>query len=112
MPCLHECNKRCEASVNLNELNETEIIYVARVPGRHVLSVDILLGTRFLAYCTAPGRAMLPSLPTIRISTSAMFPLPHRFSIIRVGPWPRSTSASPRPAGLRRGWSATWPPSS
>jgi IclR family transcriptional regulator, pca regulon regulatory protein len=62
MPYLHECNKRCEESVNLSELNKTEIIYVARVPGRHVLSVDILLGTRFPAYCTAPGRAMLAFL--------------------------------------------------
>ncbi len=63
MPYLRECNKRCEESVNLSELNETEIIYVARVPGRHVLSVDVLLGTRFPAYCTAPGRAMLAFLP-------------------------------------------------
>ena len=63
MPRLHECNKRCEESVNLSELHDTEIIYVARVPGRHVLSVDILLGTRFPAFCTAPGRAMLAFLP-------------------------------------------------
>lgn len=62
-PFLAECNQRCEETVNLTELDGAEVVYVARFPSRHAVSVDVLLGTRLPAYCTAPGRAILSQLP-------------------------------------------------
>lgn len=62
-PFLMEANRKSEETVNLTELDGTEVVYVARVPSRHVISVDVILGTWLPAYCTAPGRAMLACLP-------------------------------------------------
>lgn len=62
-PFLMEANRKCEETVNLTELDGTEVVYVARVPSRHVISVDVILGTWLPAYCTAPGRAILSALP-------------------------------------------------
>jgi IclR family pca regulon transcriptional regulator len=62
-PLLYEANKQCGESLNLSELIDTEIVYVARAPGHHVISVDILLGTRMPAYAAAAGRTMLAFLP-------------------------------------------------
>lgn len=62
-PLLYEANRRCGETVNLTELVDTEVVYVARVPGRHVISVDIFLGTRVPAYASAAGRAILAQLP-------------------------------------------------
>ena len=67
MTHLRDANRRTEESVNLTELDDTEVVYIARVPSRHVLNIDILLGTRLPAYCTAPGRAMLGFLPEERV---------------------------------------------
>lgn len=58
-PHLYEVNRICGESVNITELIGTEVIFVARVPGRHLISVDIFLGMRVPAYACAPGRAML-----------------------------------------------------
>jgi PcaR/PcaU/PobR family beta-ketoadipate pathway transcriptional regulator len=62
-PYLLEANRRAEETVNLTELDGTEVVYVARVPGRHHITVDVVLGTWLPAYCLAPGRAMLAFLP-------------------------------------------------
>ena len=63
MPYLLEANKRAEETVNLTEMNGTDVVYVARVPSRHQVAVDVVLGTQLPAYCLAPGRAMLAFLP-------------------------------------------------
>ncbi|HLI14416.1 MAG TPA: IclR family transcriptional regulator C-terminal domain-containing protein [Alphaproteobacteria bacterium] len=65
-PFLAEANKRCEETVNLTELDGSEVVYVARFPSWHAVSVDVVLGTRLPAFCTAPGRAMLAFLPEAR----------------------------------------------
>ncbi|MBT6117242.1 MAG: helix-turn-helix domain-containing protein [Rhodospirillaceae bacterium] len=62
-PFLMEANRESEETVNLTELDGTEVVYVARVPSRHVISVDVILGTWLPAYCSAPGRAILSALP-------------------------------------------------
>jgi len=66
MAYLRDANRRTEETVNLTELDDTEVVYIARVPSRHVMNIEILLGTRLPAYCTAPGRAMLGFLPEER----------------------------------------------
>jgi DNA-binding IclR family transcriptional regulator len=59
---LLDASKRTDETVNLTELDGTEVIYVSRLPSRKVISVDIILGARLPVYCTAPGRAMLSQM--------------------------------------------------
>lgn len=58
-PLLYEANAQCGESLNLTELWDTEVVYVARAPGRHAISVDLLLGTRLPAFAAAAGRVFL-----------------------------------------------------
>lgn len=66
-PYLLEASKRTDETINLTELDDTEVIYVSRFPSRRVISVDIVLGARLPTFCTAPGRAMLAQLPDARV---------------------------------------------
>jgi len=63
MPYLLQLSKETEETVNLTMLDGTDIVYLARFVSRHVLSIDVMVGTRLPAYCTAPGIAMLSRLP-------------------------------------------------
>jgi PcaR/PcaU/PobR family beta-ketoadipate pathway transcriptional regulator len=63
MPLLYQANRRCGESLNITERLDTEVVFIARVPGQHVISVDIFLGARVPAYASAPGRAILAHLP-------------------------------------------------
>ncbi len=60
---LYELNKAIDSTVNLTELDDTDIIYVVRYPGRRVVTVDVVLGMRRPAYCSAGGRAILSTMP-------------------------------------------------
>jgi IclR family pca regulon transcriptional regulator len=65
---LYELNKAIDATVNLTELDGTDIIYVVRYPGRQVVTVDVVLGMRRPAFCTASGRAILATLPDAEVA--------------------------------------------
>ena len=41
------------------ELEGDEIVYIARFPSLHAVSVDLHIGSRLPAFCTAAGRAIL-----------------------------------------------------
>jgi len=58
-PHLEALNKRTGETVNLMELEGDEIVYVARFPSLHAVSVDLHVGSRLPAFCTAAGRAIL-----------------------------------------------------
>jgi DNA-binding IclR family transcriptional regulator len=58
-PHLEALNKRTGETVNLMELEGQEIVYVARFPSLHAVSVDLHVGSRLPAFCTAAGRAIL-----------------------------------------------------
>lgn len=60
---LYELNKSLDATLNLTELDGTDVIYVVRYPGRQTVTVDVVLGMRRPAYCTASGRAILATMP-------------------------------------------------
>jgi IclR family pca regulon transcriptional regulator len=62
MPYLLQLSRETEETVNLTMLDGTDIVYLARFMSRHVLSIDVMVGTRLPAYCTAPGIAMLSCL--------------------------------------------------
>ena len=58
-PHLEALNRRTGETVNLMELEGDEIVYVARFPSLHAVSVDLHVGSRLPAFCTAAGRAIL-----------------------------------------------------
>lgn len=62
-PYLLEAHRRTNETVNLTERDGTDVIYVSRLPGRDVISADLVIGSRLPAYCTAPGRAILAAMP-------------------------------------------------
>ncbi|HTV67345.1 MAG TPA: IclR family transcriptional regulator C-terminal domain-containing protein [Rhizobiaceae bacterium] len=55
-----QLNESCSAAV----LSGEDVVYVARVPGRTILSVALHVGTRLPAYCTSMGRVLLSGLPS------------------------------------------------
>jgi IclR family pca regulon transcriptional regulator len=52
-------HESCSASV----LDGHEIVYLARVPTRRIMSVNLSIGSRLPAYCTSMGRMLLAHLP-------------------------------------------------
>jgi IclR family pca regulon transcriptional regulator len=62
-PHLEQLSRAVEESVSAAVLAGTEIVYVARVPTRRIMTVGITIGTRFPAYATSMGRVLLASLP-------------------------------------------------
>jgi len=61
-PHLEALNRRTSETVNLMELEGDEIVYVARWPSLHAVSVDLHVGSRLPAWCTAAGRAIFSLL--------------------------------------------------
>lgn len=61
-PYLLEANKQSKETVNLTELDGSDIVFISRVPSRSVMSSYVTIGTRLPAYATAPGRAILANL--------------------------------------------------
>ncbi|KRA25482.1 IclR family transcriptional regulator [Microbacterium sp. Root61] len=62
-PHLERLSREVDESVSAAVLDGTEMIYVARVPTRRIMSVRITIGTRFPAYATSMGRVLLAGLP-------------------------------------------------
>lgn len=58
-PHLEALNRRTSETVNLMEMEGNEIVYVSRFPSVHAVSVDLHVGSRLPAFCTAAGRAIL-----------------------------------------------------
>lgn len=62
-PYLLEISRQVGETTNLQELDGSEIVFVARFPGRHLVNVDIVVGARLPAMFTASGIAILSRLP-------------------------------------------------
>ncbi len=62
-PYLLEMAHTLGETSNLQELDGHEIVFIARIPGRHLVNVDFAVGSRLPAVFTASGRAMLSKLP-------------------------------------------------
>lgn len=65
-PYLLEMTHTLGETSNLQELDGTEIVFIARFPGRYLVNVDFAVGSRLPAVFTASGRAMLSMLDTAR----------------------------------------------
>ena len=59
-----ELSESCSAAILAGE----DVVYVARVPGRHILSVALHVGMRLPAWCTSMGRVLLSDLPQPQLS--------------------------------------------
>jgi IclR family pca regulon transcriptional regulator len=62
MPYLLHLHQTCGETTNLTILDGEEIVFISRFPSRNVFNVDVVVGTRLPAFCTAPGLAMLAHL--------------------------------------------------
>ena len=62
-PHLETLVSRVEESSSLSVLDGDDVVYVARVHTKRIMTVLITVGTRFPAYATSMGRVLLAGLP-------------------------------------------------
>lgn len=63
LPYLQHLSQAADEAVSLTLLDGTEVVYVLRFMSRHMLSTNVMVGTRLPAYCSSPGMAILARLP-------------------------------------------------
>jgi IclR family transcriptional regulator, pca regulon regulatory protein len=61
-PHLEELVAKLRESSSISVLDGHQIVYVARVPTKRIMTVAISVGTRFPAYATSMGRVLLAAL--------------------------------------------------
>lgn len=59
MPHLEQLVERVHESSSVSVLDGDEVVYVARVPTKRIMTVAISVGTRFPAFATSMGRVLL-----------------------------------------------------
>lgn len=59
LPHMKQLVEQVHESCSLSVLDDDEVVYVARVPTRRIMTVSISVGTRFPAYATSMGRVLL-----------------------------------------------------
>jgi IclR family transcriptional regulator, pca regulon regulatory protein len=62
LPFLREVSAATNESCSAAVLAETDVVYVARVPGQRIMSVALHVGTRLPAWCTSMGRVLLSGM--------------------------------------------------
>jgi IclR family pca regulon transcriptional regulator len=62
-PHLETLVKRVDESSSVSVLDGDDVVYVARVHTKRIMTVMITVGTRFPAYATSMGRVLLAHLP-------------------------------------------------
>lgn len=62
-PHLFQLSRATDETANVSILDDTEVVFVLRFMSRHMLNTTATAGSRYPAYCTAPGVAMLARLP-------------------------------------------------
>ncbi len=62
-PHLEALAEKVRESSSVSILDGGDVVYVARVPVRRIMTVSINIGTRFPAYATSMGRVLLAGLP-------------------------------------------------
>ena len=59
---LRAANLKTEETFNLTVLDRLSVLYLMRYQGFHEISVDLSIGSKLPAFCTAPGRVILAFL--------------------------------------------------
>jgi IclR family pca regulon transcriptional regulator len=62
-PCMSELVERTQESSSAATLDGDDLVYVARVPSRRVMTIALSVGSRLPAYPTSMGRVLLGELP-------------------------------------------------
>ncbi|MBK0420002.1 helix-turn-helix domain-containing protein [Leucobacter sp. CSA1] len=65
---LERLSREVHESVSAAVLSGGEIVYIARVPTRRIMTVGITIGTTFPAHATSMGRVLLAALPEEELS--------------------------------------------
>ncbi|WP_138445103.1 IclR family transcriptional regulator domain-containing protein [Sinomonas susongensis] len=68
-PFLEDLSHREGESTSMAILDGTDIVYLARIHTRRIISVGISPGTRFPAHATSMGRVLLAALPGADLAT-------------------------------------------
>ncbi|CAN7523635.1 IclR family transcriptional regulator domain-containing protein [Mesorhizobium sp. LjNodule214] len=68
-PIMREVAGQFDEACNAAVLSGEDVVYVARIPGRRILSVSLDVGTRLPAYCTSMGRVLLSGLAPDALET-------------------------------------------
>ena len=63
MPHMETLVTQVNESCSISVLDGTDIVYVARVPTRRIMSITLAVGTRLPAFVTSMGRVLLAGLP-------------------------------------------------
>lgn len=61
-PFMEQLTEQVNESCSISVLEGDDIVYVARVPTKRIMSVALGIGTRLPAYCTSMGRVLLAGL--------------------------------------------------
>ncbi|WAP52558.1 helix-turn-helix domain-containing protein [Arthrobacter sp. ATA002] len=81
-PVLEDLSREMSESTSASVLDGNDIVYIARIHTRRLMTVGIAVGTRFPAYATSMGRVLLAGLPEERfeeyLSTVRLLPLTDR----------------------------------
>jgi IclR family transcriptional regulator, pca regulon regulatory protein len=82
VPYLEELSAAVNESSSVAVLDGTDIVYVARVPAKRIMTVSIGLGSRFPAYRTSMGRVLLAALEDDEVAdvwerSDRSYPTPH-----------------------------------
>jgi IclR family pca regulon transcriptional regulator len=62
-PHLEKLVAAVDESSSISVLDDTDVVYVVRVPTRRIMSITLAVGTRLPAYATSMGRVLLAHLP-------------------------------------------------
>jgi IclR family pca regulon transcriptional regulator len=63
MPHMEALVTQVNESCSISVLDDTDVVYVARVPTRRIMSITLAVGTRLPAFVTSMGRVLLAGLP-------------------------------------------------
>jgi len=69
MPIMRDVAGQFDEACNAAVLSGEDVVYVARISGRRILSVALDVGTRLPAYCTSMGRVLLSGLGKDELKT-------------------------------------------
>lgn len=62
-PHMEDLVAKVHDSCSLSVLDDTDVVYVARIPTKRIMTIAISVGTRFPAYATSMGRVLLAAQP-------------------------------------------------
>lgn len=63
LPFMETLAQRVDESCSLTVLDDTDIVYVARVPVRRIMAISLGVGARLPAFAASMGRVLLAALP-------------------------------------------------